>query len=204
MKRNICPFLASLLLVDLTGLAMAGLEAGTQLSLTIRGVDSAEQQKVSGIYRVGDSGRVRLPLLDQTLSANGLTAEQFARAVEAAYKAAGIYVRPAIEVEILRGPGQDPGPAVLSVGGQVRRAGETPFRKGMTVIQALDAVGGRNEFGGRNVLLFRDGHQYCLDFTNLRHKNIVLRPGDSLQVEQKGIITDHWKGQEAAVKKLME
>ena len=195
--------MVSLLLADLTGLAWAGLEAGAQISLTIRGVDSTEQQKVSGIYRVGESGRVRLPLLEQSLAASGLTAEQFARSVEAAYKVAGIYVRPAIEVEILRGTGQDGGPAVVSVAGQVRRAGETTFRKGMTVIQALDAVGGPNEFGGRNVLLFRDGHQYCLDFTNLRHKSIVLRPGDSLQVEQKGII-DRWKGQEAPLKKLME
>ena len=183
---------------------MAGLEAGAQISLTIRGVDSTEQQKVSGIYRVGESGRVRLPLLEQTLPASGFTAEQFARSAEAAYKAAGIYVRPAIEIEILQGKDQPGGPAVVSVAGQVRRAGEAPFRKGMTVIQALDAVGGLNEFGGRNVLLFRDGHQYCLDFTNLRHKNIVLHPGDSLQVEQKGVILDHWKGQDTAVKKLLE
>lgn len=202
MKRIICLFL-TIWLGDFSGLAVAGLEAGAQLSLTIRGVDPAEQQKVSGTYRVGEGGRVRLPLLAAALPASGLSAEQFARSVEAAYKAEGIYVRPAIEVEILQGKDQPGGPAVVSVGGQVRRAGETPFRKNMTVLQALDAAGGRNEFGGRNLLLFRDGHQYCLDFNNLRHKNIVLHPGDSLQVEQKGII-DRWQGQDAAVKKLID
>jgi len=203
MKHSICAVLTSLLLADFTGSAVAGLETGAQISLTIRGVDPAEQQKVSGTYRVGESGRVRLPLLDQALPASGMTAEQFARSAEAAYKVAGIYVRPAIEVEILQGKDQPGGPAVLSVGGQVRRPGETTFRKGMTVIQALDAAGGRNEFGGRNLLLFRDGHQYCLDFTNLHHKNIVLHPGDSLQVEQKGII-DRWKGEDASIQKLIE
>ncbi len=33
-------------------------------------------------------------------------------------------------------------PAVISVGGQVRRAGDSPFRKDMTVIQAIDAEDG--------------------------------------------------------------
>jgi protein involved in polysaccharide export with SLBB domain len=202
MKPPIRPILAILLLSQLTGAVLGGLETGEQISLTIRGVDTTEQAKISGTYRVGESGGVRLPLLEQLLPARGLTAEQFARSAEAAYKAAGIYARPAIEVETLQG-GDHIGPTVVSVGGKVRRAGETPFRKGMTVIQAIDAAGGRDDFGGRNLLLFRDGRQHCLDFTNLRHKNIVLRPGDSLQVEQKGII-DRWKGTDAGVKKLLE
>jgi len=185
-----------------TRIAFAGLEPGDQINLTIRGVEPAEQQKVSGVYRIGESGGVRLPLLDALVSARGLTPEQFARAAEAAYRAAGIYARPAIEVETLQGKDQR-GEAVISVGGQVRRAGDSPFRKGMTVIQALDAAGGRNDFGGRNLLLLRGGKQYCLDFTKLAHKNIVLQPGDSIQVEQKGIL-DRWKGSEETVRKLME
>ena len=104
-------------------------------------------------------------------------------------------------MEALEG-GEQKGEALISVGGQVRRAGQTPFRKNMTVIQALDASGGRNDFGSRNILLLRDGKQYCLDFTNLKHKNIVLLPGDSLQVEQKGIL-DRWQGSEAQVKALL-
>lgn len=181
----------------------SGLEPGEQIQLTIRGVDPAEQEKVSGSYRVGESGGVRLPLLEAPVSAQGLTPEQFARAAESAYRQAGIYVRPAIEVEAVQG-GDQRAAAVVSLGGQVRRAGEAPYRKGMTVIQALDAAGGRNEFGGRNLLLFRDGKQYCLDFTRLAHKNIVLKPGDSIQVEQKGAVVDRWKGSEDKVRELMK
>jgi len=204
MKGRILPILSFLLLVAGICPAAAGLEGGEQVNLTIRGVEPAEQQKINGTYRVGDSGGIRLPLLEQSVPARGLSAEQFARSAEAAYKAAGIYARPVIEVEILQGKDQrGPGPAVVSVSGQVRRAGEAPFRKGMTVIQAIDAAGGRNEFGGRNLLLIRQGSQYCLDFTNLNHKNIVLRPGDSLQVEQKGVL-DRWRGKEANVNKLLE
>ncbi len=182
--------------------ALAGLEPGDGIQLTLRGVDAAEQQNVNGTYRVGESGHVRLPLLDKTVMARGLTPEQFARAAEAAYQAAGIYTKPAIEVEPL--PAARNGqPSVVSVGGQVQRAGESAFRKDMTVIQAIDAAGGRNPFGGRNLLLIRGGKQYCLDFLNLKHKNIRLLPDDSLQVEQKGVI-DRWKGNEETVKALLD
>lgn len=199
MKFPSVPILLSLLLLNP---ARAGLEAGEQINLTMRGVSAEEQQKISGIYRVGESGNIRLPMLDALVPARGLTPEQFARAAENAYKTAGIYSQPAIEVEVLQG--KDLGSAtVVSVGGQVRRGGEVPFRKDMTVLQAIDGAGGRNDFGSRNLFLIREGKQYCLDFTNLSHKNIVLRPGDSIQVEQKGVL-DRWKGQDAIVKKLME
>ena len=202
MKLNFLPLLSLLLSLNLAGTAHAGLEAGEQINLTMRGVSADEQQKISGIYRVGESGNVRLPLLEALVSARGLTPEQFARAAESAYKTAGIYAQPAIEVEVLQGKDLG-GATVVSIGGHVRRAGEVPFRKSMTVLQAIDGAGGRDDFGGRNLFLIREGKQYCLDFTNLSHKNIVLRPGDSIQVEQKGVL-DRWKGQDAIVKKLME
>jgi protein involved in polysaccharide export with SLBB domain len=193
---------ALLVLIAFPAFAFAGMEPGEQLNLTIRGVDTTEQQKVSGIYRIGESGKIRLPLLDDLVTARGLSPEQFARAVESAYVNAGIYSRPAIEIEVLKGKNVDQA-TVISVGGQVRRAGEVPFRKDMTVIQAIDNAGGRNDFGSRNLLLIREGKQVCLDFTKLSHKSILLRPGDSIQVEQKGIL-DRWKGNEDAVKPLMD
>ena len=190
-------FSAACTLLSAAPFAKAAMESGEQLNLTIRGVDAVEQQKISGVYRIGESGMVRLPLLNVLVSARGLTSEQFARAAENAYKSAGIYSQPAIEVEVLQGKNIE-GPTVISLGGHVRRGGEMPFRKDMTVIQAIDSAGGRDDFGGRNLMLIRDGKQYCLDFTNLSHKNIVLRPGDSIQVEQKGVI-DRWKGNETTV-----
>lgn len=202
MKLPSCLLASFLFITGMLGTALAGLEAGEQINLTIRGVAADEQQKIAGIYRVGESGSVRLPMLNQLVAARGLTPEQFARAAETAYKSAGIYSQPAIEIEVIKGKNID-GSTVVSLGGQVRRAGEVPFRKDMTVLQGIDAAGGRNDFGGRNLFLIREGKQYCLDFTNLAHKNIVLRPGDSIQVEQKGVI-DRWKGQDAVVKKLLE
>jgi len=201
MKNRSQLMLPLLLLTAQLGPLHASLEPGDQISVTLRGVSTGEQEKVNGTYRINQSGMVRLPLLEKLVTAKGLSPEQFARAAESAYKAEGIYTRPAIEVESLQG-GDTRAAAMVSVGGQVRRAGQAPFHKGMTVIQALDGAGGRNDFGGRNILLLRNGRQYVLDFHNLKHKNLVLLPGDSLQVEQKGIL-DRWKGNDESIRKLL-
>lgn len=181
--------------------ASAALQPGDKVQVTIRGIDPAEQQKINGEYRIGENGGVRLPLLAAPVPARGQQADQFARSAEKAYRDGGIYTQPAIEVEVLRGVDQD-AIAVITVGGQVRGAKEIPHRKNMTLLQAIDGAGGRNEFGGRNVLLFREGKQYVLDFNNLAHKNTPLKPGDTLQVEPKGAIVDNWKGTEDKVREL--
>lgn len=181
--------------------AHAGLEVGNTVRITLRGVGLEEQAKINGDYRIGESGAVKLPLLDGTVRAAGLTLEQFCRAAEAAYVAGGIYSKPAIEAMAVTGKETEEAAAVISVGGQIRRAGQFPFRKNMTVLQALDAAGGRNDFASRNILLVRDKKQYCLDFNQLKHKSIILRPDDSLQVEQRGVL-DGWRGEEQALTPL--
>ncbi|MEK7953213.1 polysaccharide biosynthesis/export family protein [Luteolibacter soli] len=182
--------------------ALAGLEPGDTVKISLLGVEGDEQAKVNGQYRIGESGTIAMPLLDKPVTARGLNAEQLARAIEAAYRAEQIYTKPSIQAEVLKGVIVDPNETIVSIGGQVRKAGQTTFRKGMTVILAIDAAGGRNDFGSRNVVLLRAGKQYCLDFHNLKHKNIELLPNDSLQVEQKGVI-DRWKGDDETVKPLI-
>jgi protein involved in polysaccharide export with SLBB domain len=207
MKFFSNPSAALLVLAGCTCFALAGLEPGDELKITLRGINAAEHERVNGEYQVGEAGTVHLPLLDKPVIAKGLTPEQFARAAEAAYKAEGIYTAPTIEAKALKGGEGANGPTIVSVGGQVKRGGQTQYQKGMTVVQAIDAAGGMNEFASRNLYLIRNKKQYCLDFKNLQHKNIELRPNDSLQVSQKGTLgnlADNWKGKEEAVKELMK
>jgi hypothetical protein len=58
MKITIIP---SLFGMFLPLLASAELETGEQINLTLRGVDSTEQSKITATYRVAESGAVRLP-----------------------------------------------------------------------------------------------------------------------------------------------
>lgn len=167
--------------------AMAGIEPGNAMKLTLRGVPLDEQAKIDGVYRVGESGTVRLPLVEVPISAKGMTAEEFARVAEKAYRDAGIFARPAIEIEVLGNAkekvDQD---AVVSVGGRVRRSGPIPFRKTMTLLEAIQAAGDRDEFGGRNIRLIRKGRTTLLDFRKQEVKNLPLEPFDSIIVDQAG------------------
>jgi protein involved in polysaccharide export with SLBB domain len=181
---------------------LAGLEPGDTVKISLLGVEGDEQTKVNGEYRIGESGTIAMPFLDSPVTARGLNAEQLARAIEAAYRTEQIYIKPRIQADVRNGKEKKVDDSQVSIGGQVRKAGGTPYRKDMTVIQALDEAGGRNDFGSRNVILLRAGKQYCLDFQQLAHKNIVLLPNDSLQVEQKGVI-DRWKGTDETVKPLL-
>jgi len=179
---------------------LAALEPGDKIQLSIRGVVAEDQQAIGGDYRLAENGTIRLPMLDAPIAARGLEEDQLARAIEKAYRDAEIFNQPVVGIEILEGEGKRAG-AVITVAGNIGRAGEIPYRKNMTVLQAIDAAGGRNPFGGRNILLFRNGKQFTLDFNNLDHKNIILKPGDSLQVEQKAVI-DRWKGDEERIQEL--
>jgi len=178
------------------------LEAGDEVTLTLRGVEAPEQAKVSGEYTVTPAGRLRVPFLEAGVAAEGRRPDELARAIEAAYRDAGIYTAPAIEV-VARKMEQAAG-ATVSVSGQVKGGGVQAFRQGMTVLQAIDGAGGRGTFAGRNIHLHRDGRVYCLDFKRLEHKNIVLESGDSLQVEEKAAFIDRWKGSDEAVAPLLE
>ncbi len=201
MNRTLPLILGAL---GLTSFAFAGLEPGNMIKVTLRGIELSEQQKINGEYKVGEAGGVALPLLENSVNARGLTPEQFARAAEAAYKAAQIYTTPKIEVEALKGTTVDTGPTVVSVGGHVKRGGDVTYREGITVVQALNAAGGRDDFAGRNVMLIRNGKSIWLDYSNLKHKNIVLLPNDALQAEAHGAILDKWKGSDEAVAPLLK
>lgn len=180
------------LMFPLAAAPLVKLTEGDTLRITVRGVPLEEQQGINGEYTIDDQGGVRLPHLEQPLQAKGLSAREFARAAEKAYRHGGIYRAPAIEV--VSQANINASGAMISVGGHVTRDGRFPFQKGMTVLQAIDAAGGRNEFASRNVFLYRKGKRVCLDFLNLAHKNIVLQQGDSLQVAQRPAILDRWKG----------
>jgi len=168
--------------------ARAGVEIGDTVKLSIRGVPNDEQQQVNGVYRVGDTGGLRLPLLKERLNVRGLTADQLAAVAERAYREAGIYQNPSIEVEVMAGPETAPAATIVSIGGQVNKAGPVPFRKGLTLMQALQAAGDRTAFGGRNITLIRGKKVIHLDYRKPETKNLELLPDDTISVEQRLIL----------------
>lgn len=163
------------------------LSPGDRVEVKLRGVPAEEQGQVNGDYVIGSSGGVRIPGLENTVSATGVSGEQLARRIEAAFKSEGIYLKPAVEVIVKTGKSVSEEASFVNVGGQVRKTGNVAFRKGMTLMQALQDAGDRTEFGGRNIEFRRGGKLYKLDYREEKVKNLLLEPNDIINVKEVGI-----------------
>lgn len=159
-----------------------GLAPGNKIEVTLRGVPVEEQQKVDGAYKVSESGTVRTPGLADAVSVAGLNSEQAARKLEKAYRDSEVYTNPTIELEILNGGEKDAEETTVNVGGRVKRPGNVPYRKDMSLLEAIQGAGDRDEFGGSRIELRRNGKLQLLDFRKEDTKNVKILPNDNIRV----------------------
>jgi len=157
------------------------------VQITINGVPPDEQGQINGVYPVADGGTINMPHVGQ-IRAAGMAPSALARNIEAAYRGAGIYTNPTIQV-IADDRGK-PNIRRVIVGGYVRHTGPVELVNDLTIWGALQAAGGENEFGSiRRVTLRRAGKQRVLDLRKSENKEIKLEENDSIEVPQK-----HWDG----------
>jgi protein involved in polysaccharide export with SLBB domain len=77
----------------------------------------------------------------------------------------------------------------IHIGGQVRGPGPKPFRKGLTIYQAVQAAGGATEFGSMfRVKLFRGDKQTIYDLTEAKSMSVPVQPNDTIEVPQKNML----------------
>lgn len=105
------------------------LETGDSIRVMVNDIEDGDGQ-----YVVNGAGTVTLPFVGE-LAVRGLTIAQAQANIVQAYRSAGIFVTPEVNVQ----------PAVLRpyyVAGEVNRPGEFAYRQGMTVQAAISAAGG--------------------------------------------------------------
>ncbi len=137
---------------------------------------------------VRQDGRVSTPLVED-MRAAGKTASQLARDIE---KVLSEYVRsPKVNVFVMNAVSAL---SQVKVTGQVKVPQALPYHEGMTVLDAVLAVGGLTDFAAGNrarVVRTVDGKQqeFKIRLDRLLEKgdmsqNIALRPGDVLLIPQ--------------------
>lgn len=147
-------------------------------------VPAEDAANVTSIYTVSETGTVRMPYLEKEITAKGLSVSQLARRIEAAYREAGIYSAPTINVH----PINTAGPAhAVTVGGEVRSGGaQVPLRDGMRLFTAITTAGGFTEFADRRkVKVIRDSKATFYDLRDINadgSNNPVLKDGDLINV----------------------
>ena len=172
-----------LALFCVTASALAQIQPGRAIQITISGVPAEEKNRFDPIYPVSETGTINMPFIGQVRAA-GLRAEQLASILQNRYKEAGIYTNATFQV--IDSSAKRIEEQVVYVGGEVRRTGPVPYNRTLTLYQAIQAAGGATEFGSmRRVKLFRGGKQKLYDLRQAQFMRIPLEPDDTIEVPQK-------------------
>jgi protein involved in polysaccharide export with SLBB domain len=159
----------------------ATLRIGDPVELKIAGVPAEEQAQVNNVYTIDANGAVNLPYVGK-VSAEGLTPSQLARAIEDTYRTNKIYTNPNITVVM------QPMSRFVNVGGAVRQPTRVPFTEDMTLLTAINAAGGFNDFADqKRVRLLRGNEVTVFDVRRFRKDpslDVKLQPGDKVEVPQ--------------------
>jgi polysaccharide export outer membrane protein len=161
--------------------AQATLRAGDPIEIRIGGVPNDEQVQVNNSYTVDSNGAVSLPYINK-VHAQGLTPAQLARSIEETYRASKIYTNPNITISM------QPTARFVNVGGAVRNPNRVPFTEDITLLAAINAAGGFNDFADqKRVRLLRGNEVKVLDVRQFRRDpslDVRLQPGDRVEVPQ--------------------
>ena len=176
---------AILFLILISASGHAQIEAGGAIKIAIQGVPAGEQARINGSYPVSEKGFITMWKIG-TIKVLGSETDVLARKIEAAYRDAEIYTSPVIQ--ILADSGDNITVQMVTVGGKVRAPGPKPYRRGMTLYQAVMSAGGPTEFGAVNrISLFRNGKRYIYDLNKGEHKLLKLYPKDTVDIPQKTV-----------------
>lgn len=176
-------FLASLGLVLLAGSSWADsvLRKGDPVEMRISGVPSEEQTQINNVYTVDNNGLLNMPYINK-VRAEGLTPGQLASAIENGYKSAGIYTNPTITI-VMQAQSR-----FVNVGGAVRAPNRVPYTEDLTLLNAINAAGGFNDFADqKRVRLLRGTEATVYDVRQFRKDpglDPKLQPGDKIEVPQ--------------------
>lgn len=175
------PFFALFVLLSAPKIfAQAPLRSGDVVDVRLFGVPTEESQQFNAPYTVDDTGMVNLPYIGQ-IKAGGLLASQFQVAVENKLKTDGIYSHPTISVQ------SQTGQRFVIVGGAVRQPGRIPYSPDLTLMSAINAAGGTNDFAKQAAFLTREGKRQQYDLKQIRKEpgtDPKIVPGDQIEVPQ--------------------
>lgn len=162
-------------------LADAVLRPGDPVEMRISGVPADEQSQVNNVYTVDANGMINMPYINK-VRAGGLTPAQLASAIENSYKSAGIFTNPTITIMM------QPQARFVNVGGAVRSPNRVPFTEDMTLLTAINAAGGFNDYADqKRVRLLRGSEAKVYDVRQFRKDPGLdprLQPGDKIEVPQ--------------------
>ncbi len=159
----------------------AVLRAGDTFEMRIGGVPADEASLFNSTYSIDGSGRLNLPHIGDVQVA-GLNAGQAKDRIESTYRSRGIYTNPTVNIVIAAQARQ------VSVGGAVKAPQRVSFTADLTVLSAINAAGGFNEFASQKKVRILRGREVimvnCVEVRRNPALDVRLQPGDNIEVPE--------------------
>lgn len=173
--------LAAALFAARSASAQAVLRPGDSVEIRLAGVPTEEIAQFSAPYTIDEGGMLNLPYIG-LVKAAGLPANKAQSAIEEKLKSEKIYTHPTVTIAI-QGTTR-----FVNIGGSVRGPGRIAYTPDLTLMSAINAAGGFNDFADRKrVRLVRDGKVEVIDTRALSKdpsKDPRVLPGDQIEVPQ--------------------
>jgi polysaccharide biosynthesis/export protein len=133
--------------------------------------------RLTGEFRVTDSGTVALPLVG-SLQAAGKTPTELERVVEAEMRRKGLFRDPSVAVEVLAY-------RPVFVLGMVERGGQFPYQPNMTVLQAVALAGGFNYRAIQDYVSITRVGEDGRGVEYRAGREALVQPGDTINVFER-------------------
>ncbi|MDJ0387769.1 polysaccharide biosynthesis/export family protein [Roseomonas sp. E05] len=148
------------------------LGSGDQVRVTV-----FNDPRLTGEFRVSDSGVIALPLVG-AIPVSGRTTAEAERAIERALRSRNLFNDPSAAVEIIEY-------RPVFVLGMVERGGQTPYQPGMTVLSAVATMGGFNYRAITDYVSITRLDENGVPQEYRGERDSLLRPGDVITVFER-------------------
>lgn len=155
----------------LTDAAAHQLTPGDKLKISV-----FNEPDLTGEFAIGENGNIAFPLVGE-LKAAGLGVDDFK--TQLTQKLQGGFVRnPRVNVDVLNY-------RPINVIGEVKNAGQYPYRPGMTAQDVSAIAGGYTYRANENKLYITRGSSKTQVTVELDKGNIPIFPGDSIRIPER-------------------
>jgi polysaccharide export outer membrane protein len=152
------------------------MRVGDKITVRLTGVP--ENEGYINEYQIPDSGDITVPDLTQNFHAVGIRPGELAAEISTAYRDSKIYTNPNVTVL--------PEDRFISVGGDVRSPSRPIYTPDLTLLGAINACGGFDDYADRrHVRILRGSQRYVVDCTqaiSTPGQDPPVFPGDQIFV----------------------
>lgn len=161
--------------------AQAVLRPGDTIEIRLAGVPTDEIGQFSAPYTIDETGALNLPYIG-SVKVGGLQSNEAQVTIENKLKSEKIYTHPTVTINI------GATSRFVNIGGAVRGPGRIGYTADLTLMSAINAAGGFNDFADKKrVKLIRSGTSQQIDTRKLSKdpsKDFKVLPGDQIEVPQ--------------------